>query len=599
MAIRDPAIDRRPGNWQGIWAIWAVRYPTRPPVISSIDALESAPYGMPHIVLRPDIDLRMDDRGLWNHLEGMAEGRRRAALGAYITKVGNVAASLAVGRMEISTSRLPPRLRHDLVEASTGTSVLMIEDTESYKPLTSVLVPEGVERETPLPTWAEATALARDTLKFFGHQPAVRHTGMPSPVARRTWWDVLPEYARFHAEASTRAEAGEFDWLEVRPELVISAMLKSLVQPGFEMVPRVMGFPGRPPLHVKWIRCRYHFRADAFAQVWEAIVDATWDEAYMADLLNRVRASYDRLAEVLVLFPETDAGFQALTGKEIVALVTSWWPRWIELFALSWFIQAQGDDILYPFIDRVVANNLLLVEDTNSNLSWPRVTDLLAPTTPVLSGDYMGAVGVLRQTLLASDLTSVEEAMAALEGDDNPNLAALVAEHLSNWHWMRDRDLLFQPWDTAHRVIETALRTEPHKPPQYAENRKRNLTALSMHADLAEDSGLAVLLNHAVRFFHDMSVERENHHVLWLKYSYPLRRLFLEVERRLVATGSIDPGDIWFMQVPELLFVVGDLSRPLDHALVDRVKNRRRGFEFEAKLTSPQSPPTVFEDDYF
>ena len=72
---------------------------------------------------------------------------------------------------------------------------------------------------------------------------------------------------------------GEFEWLEVRPELVISALLKSLVQPGFEMVPRVLGFRNVPPLHIKWVKCRYHFRSDTFALVWQSIVRATWNES--------------------------------------------------------------------------------------------------------------------------------------------------------------------------------------------------------------------------------------------------------------------------------------------------------------------------------
>ncbi len=164
---------------------------------------------------------------------------------------------------------------------------------------------------------------------------------MPAPQARATWWALLPEYGRFHQEFATTARTGDFEWLEVRPELVISALLKSLVQPGFEMVPRVLGFRNVPPLHIKWVKCRYHFRSDTFALVWQSIVRATWNEAFMVDLIRRVRASYDRLAEVLILFPTTDAELSAISGDHMVALITAWWPRWVEFFALCWFIQAR------------------------------------------------------------------------------------------------------------------------------------------------------------------------------------------------------------------------------------------------------------------
>ncbi len=596
--IRDPTGGRPAGDWTHVWARWCERWPLETPAVSSLDALESAPRGMARVVLRPDIDLRSNAQGLWNALEYQPEAERNARVAAYLQQAEVIARSLDVGRLEVSLSRLPQLLREALVSAARDSSLFLIDDGGRSRPLTSALREGKDIARTGLPTVADAISAARDSLKFFGHQPATRRAAMPAPESRRMWWDILAEYGRFHSEACTAAASGEFDWLEVRPELVISTMLKSLVQPGFEMVPRVMGFPEKPPLHVKWIRGRYHFRADAFAEVWEAIVDSTWDPAYMSNLMRRVRASYDRLAEVLVLFPADGRDLEAISSEQIAALVTSWWTRWVEFFALSWFLQAQGDDVLYPFIDQVVAANLSSLEATMSELAWPRSAELLAPTTPVLSGDYMADVDLLRAGLLHRQLSTVEDALAVMGRGDAPDLVAMVDRHLAKWGWMRDRDLIFEPWDSARRIIDTALKTQPHQPADYAENRKRNLSALAMHSDLVEAEGLAPLLNHAVRFFHDLSVERENHHVLWLKYSYPLRQLLLEVERRLLETWSLEPGDIWFMQVPELLGVVRDLSQPEDIELIDRVSNRRIGFEYEARFNSPDGPAGHPEDDY-
>src|SRR5437667_3889270 len=180
----------------------------------------------------------------------------------------------------------------------------------------------------------EAESAAPDTIKFFGHKPGTKITTMPAPESRAKWWAVFPEYARFHQEFATAATTGEFEWLEVRPELVISALLKSLVQPGFEMVPRVLGFRNVPPLHIKWVKCRYHFRSDTFALVWQSIVRATWSETFMADLMRRVRASYDQLAEVLVLFPTTNGELNALSGDQMVAFITSWVRLWVMILVV-------------------------------------------------------------------------------------------------------------------------------------------------------------------------------------------------------------------------------------------------------------------------
>jgi hypothetical protein len=441
-------------------------------------------------------------------------------------------------------------------------------------------------------------AAARDTIRFFGHRPGMKVAAMPDPAWRSRWWDLLPEYGRYHREFGTAKERGDHHWLEVRPELVISALLKSLVQPGFEMVPRVLGFANVMPLHVKWVRCRYHFRSDAFAAAWEAIVSVTWDEAAMAELMRRIRASYRALEEVLVLFPSTDEDLRTTTGPQMVALITSWWPRWIEFFALCWFIQAQGDDIVYPFVSETVKANLAALGPAPGDFSWPGAADLVAPTTPVMSGEYIADVGRLREQLLAAGLTTKDEIEAALARGEHPPIAARLRTHLDRWGWMRDRDLLFEPWDTPGRVIETALSTEPHAPPPYAENLRRNLLALSFHVDLAMAGGRAVGLNHATRFLHDLNVERENHHVLWLKDSYPLRRLCLEIERRLVESGSLVPGDVFFLQAPELIEAAARLPAPLPLPVADRVKRRRAGFEREARLAPEDAPPITDEDDY-
>jgi hypothetical protein len=464
----------------------------------------------------------------------------------------------------------------------------------------AVLVRAGHEGDTPaLGGVSEAIEDTLDTIKFFGHRPRARKAGMPDPESRRRWWAILPEYARFHQEFATVAQTGTFEWLEVRPELVISPLLKSLVQPGFEMVPRILGFRDVGPMHVKWIRCRYHFRADTFATVWEAIVRATWEEAFMADLMRRVRASYAYLEEAVRLFPQTEEELVQTSADRLVGLLTAWWPRWVEFFSLCWFIQAQGDDIAYPFIEQTVRHNLERIGPPPRGLAWPSGQDLIAPTTPVMSGEYMADVGRLREALLDAGLDSGERAEGALTRGEYPDLARLIDVHLERWHWMRDRDLLFEPWDTVGRVVDTALATEPHAPSPYQENLRRNLFALGFHLDLAHATGRAEALNRMARFLHDLNVERENHHVLWLKYSYALRRVFLELERRWVAAGGLEPGDVFFLQAPELIVNARLLPAALPPDVIAKVRNRRRGFLLEARLIPEEGPPAEDEDDYF
>jgi phosphohistidine swiveling domain-containing protein len=609
-------------QWRDIWSAWMEATRERPdlvPIVSTVEALKAMPPGVISVVLVPDLDLRTNRHGLWNDLEAFPADARQAAFDNYITVSAGIVSERANSKLYLfSLGRL---LHYELGKAIAriaNPAVALYDHDRAPFPLVfdpGVTWPDGsgavpLGYASAILTGAattrqeiggmnEAESAALDTIKFFGHKPVSKIATMPTPESRARWWAMLPEYARFHQEFATATTTGEFEWLEVRPELVISALLKSLVQPGFEMVPRVLGFRNVPPLHIKWVKCRYHFRSDTFALVWQSIVCATWNEAFMVDLMRRVRASYDRLAEVLILFPTTNAELNAISGDQMVALITSWWPRWVEFFALCWFIQAQGDDILFPFIDETVNHNLSYLGSPPANRAWPGPADFIAPTTPVLSGAYMADVAKLREALLAAGLRTREEAESALDAGQHPAIAQNLAEHLRKWHWMRDRDLLFEPWDTCGRVIETALKTEPHAVMPYQLNLQRNMFALSVHFDLAHSGSRALGLNHAARFVHDLNVERENHHVLWLKYSYPLRQLVVEIERRLIAAGSLEKGDIFFLQAPELIEAARNLPAPLPSDLVSKVKNRRRGYLIEARLIGLNAEPAEPEDDYY
>jgi hypothetical protein len=71
------------------------------------------------------------------------------------------------------------------------------------------------------------------------------------------------------------------------------------------------------------------------------------------------------------------------------------------------------------------------------------------------------------------------------------------------------------------------------------------------------------------------------------------------MERRFVEQGSIEAGDIWFFEAPEVIDLARALPEPPDAALVAKVRNRRRGFEQEARLGDGTSSPADDEDDYY
>lgn len=605
LAARAPR--GRPAEWSDIWAGWTAASGTRTdlvPLVSTIEALEAIPPDIAMVVLVPDMDVRAGPAGLWVDVERLPGPASDHLFESYLNRLDAVASRKRIGRVYVlpRDGGLFERVSTLLLSRPDGALRMHRPDFPPglvAVPLAALGSSGSAPNTGPLAGMDEAKAAALDTIKFFGHAPASHESEMPRPEWRNGWWALLPEYERYHLEHATASAHGTFTWLEIRPELVISPMLKSLVQPGFEMVPRVMGFWHLAPMHIKWRRCRYHFRSDTFALVWRAIVTATWSDAYMSDLMRRVRASYTHLSDLGVLFPRNDAERAALSPLQIETLITTWWPRWTEFFALCWFIQAQGDDVLYPFIEETVKDNLRRAHALAPDVEWPVAQDLVAPLSPVLSGAYMSDVTALRDALLAADLRTVPAALEALARGDHPDLARLLDEHLAKWHWMRDRDLVFEPWDTPTRVIETALRTDAHSTAPYAENRRRHMIALAVHYDLAHASGRAEGLHHAVRFLHDLNVERENHHVLWLKFSYPVRALILEVQRRLLPKGGLREGDIFFLEAPELIAATRALPDALSPDLVELARERRKAYVHEARLGGADPSEPRREDDYY
>ena len=314
------------GGSADVWSAWIDGRPpaSTVPLVSTIELLTDVPPQVTTLALLVDYDLRCDPRGLWRDLEGNQE-QLPALLDQYLREVESMD-----GECNVLLTTRGAVFHEGLVEAvlrSGSERIQVLDDrVRVVVPIVLALAPVSSARRE-LASVAASVERMTDPTKVFGHQPTVRPGLMPAQAQRSLWWDVLPEYGRYHREHAAGVDGAQYDWVDVRPEIVISPLLKSLVQPGFEMVPRILGFSGVPPMHTKWIRGRFHFRADTFAAAWSQIVRATWEAPFLTHLMSQVRRSYDQLAEVLALFPTDEAEFRALTPERIVALITAWWPR--------------------------------------------------------------------------------------------------------------------------------------------------------------------------------------------------------------------------------------------------------------------------------
>ena len=580
-------------SWDDLWSGWLLRaLPGDVPRVRSIDALPGRPKQVEAVVLDPWIDLALDEGLHAVHLEALDPSTRQRRFADYCRRLASSGSGVRI------LANLPGEPGEELVGAAREAGIAIAAADEESVPLATVgLDPVGRE---------EGAAASGDPERVFGTAPAVRSSPMPPAKRREAYRELLPRLAEAHRRAAVETVA-EYQWIDARPEVVITPLLKSVVLAGMETVPLALGFDELDAMHVQWIGCRFHFRADTFQSVLPRLMKAQWEGRYLDDLLTRTRDSYDRLEVEAERLPESDAELAALSAAGMREVLLPWWRAFVDFFALSFFIQAQGDDGMAPVITSAVADNADLAaalglsreQSAGVGLELPGIAELTAPTSPVMTAEYMASLFEVKRAMERSqpertpDTWGDSEADGATEALSTPEVRASIERHLSDWWWMRERDPYFAPYDTAEVVARQAARAQrpsggPTTQPDYEANALRGRLALAFHLDLVEHrGGDAERLAYAVGYNHRLAMERENHHVVWLRSSYRFRRLVLECERRLAEHAELLPGDVFFFELPELLEAVEALPEPPPSEVLERIHNRRLAYHREARLEDP------------
>jgi hypothetical protein len=313
-------------------------------------------------------------------------------------------------------------------------------------------------------------------------------------------------------------------------------------------------------------------------------MQATWDEGFLSTMLQRCRDSYVTLERLSESLPAGDEALTELENEQLRAHFVAWWNGFSEFFSLSFFIQAQGDDGVFPALDGMTRGHAALLEDSRPEWQIPGLVQLAAPVTPVLTAEYMQDLLALKQALRAQGLDNPTMAQQAIGSVDQPELNAVFERVWHRWHWMRERDPYYDPYDTPAAILEKALSVGNAAPADYDMNRSEAELALALHFDLARLAGSPETLVYAVKYGRALAIDRENHHIVWLRASYRLRKLLLEWERQLGRHTDLQRRDIFFMQPWEILTAVAAQPQPLPEELLGRIRNRRVAYEKEIQL---------------
>ena len=616
-------------EWSDLWRDWQASVPEGVlPLVSTRHALEHFPEDIHRCVLDPYADLTLDAHAEIVPLAILSEETSDDLLRAYaaqltqsMRRTGLKMLFLDLHRLDSKTQtrfaaifdRNSPVHLLKLVSDQGLWQVHAAPDGEQFA-LLDRLTPAGYE--PPPPEMAQAIPLGFGRLLggepirlpempaagpegMFGMMPEVRMALMPGRERREAMHRLVPVLAQAHG-GEVPVSDQVFPWLDLRSEVLITPFLKAFVTPGVEAIPFSMGFDN-PPLHVQFIRCRFHFRQDTLFGFFPKFMQATFDENFLSGMLQRCRISYEKLEALSAALPADEQTLASADDGRLREQFVAWWNVFTEFFNLSFFIQAPGDDGVFPALGRMAEGNAAILGSTHPDWPVPSLTELSAPVTPVMTAEYLRDLLELKEQLNAGSFDNLAAALMAVESADHPDIKAAFKRVQERWHWMRERDPYYDPYDTPAAILERTLSVRSATPPDYETNRSQAMLALALHFDIARITGAVEKLVYAVKYGRALAIDRENHHVVWLRASYRLRKVLMEWERRLSAHSLLQPRDIFFLQPWEILDAIAALPQPIPAELLARLRNRRVAYEREIQLKAGRESGLTPqpEEDYY
>lgn len=448
----------------------------------------------------------------------------------------------------------------------------------------------GVQEKTPSHhKESDISAETKRTYRIFGNEVEIEIHRMKrnEPFWSENWEMKWPQIDMNE----------EHEWIRPRPEIANTPFTGSLILQGVERMPYLFGFDDLGPLFSFISDDGYlYVRLDKLRAVVSLFADLIFkrNESFITDFQKRLQESYAQLDESgKMLYTQVQAS-DLTDGKSVLDLLESfkkWWKTHEDFFALTFLIQAIGDDIVWPYIRSI----LLKSNNNNEQTTNEQLTTLALPTAAVLSTCFRNDVTRFVDSMPASikeivfsnlKISTIFELVQKMDGDS-------VIEDLhkltNNWLWMRDRGFYFEPINNEEGMIDFIRRQFPQE--GFSEvNLSRNTSILDRGVsdckrNLDEDSFKDFMFFLSLgRLLH---VERDNHHIIWLKNSAPARDLFLKIGGYMKRNGIVDhEKDIFFLTIPEILDLMSHIQRPDKvEEITGRIPERMKRYSLATKVS--------------
>ncbi len=421
----------------------------------------------------------------------------------------------------------------------------------------------------------------KSTEKFFGHIPEQVSMAFPYPPRQGPWW---PEHWQY---PWTMVELTRTDWGNIRPEIVNTPLTKSIIVQGIESIPFVFDMPKPKPLFTRWRKCRVHINLTQLDSVRMFLAKRLVDSPiYCSQYVDDLHDSYSDWDEKTAKVAN-ELQIKQLAVAELILRFKLLWKAHERFFALCFLIQTIGDDLVWPIIEKV-ARYACLSRGLPNNAATFITRVLASPPERTLSSLYLDSIDELFQHREGETERSKDEAALSWR--------RLLKKHIRKWGWMRDRDLYYSPLNTESAVENVldryrSLRREP--PDRSRWDKARNALCACIPTDQMRER-----FSHLVHLGVRLHVERENHHIIWVRNVDTMRTIVLQVAEHLHRNGRLTTHeDVFFLYLPEIF----SMCENYDAVGADVIANRKRAFLQEARQSRSDrtGEPPHAEEDYY
>ncbi len=413
---------------------------------------------------------------------------------------------------------------------------------------------------------------------FFGHVPHIVSEGFPYPPRIGPWW---PENWNHNWE--NKSPNQKISWGNIRPEIVNTPFTKSLIVQGVEKIPYIFDFDNLGPLYTKWKDCRMHIDINKLDKVRDRLSKRYTGDIYsFLEYIKQIHNSYSEWGTQTDIIRKK-VGQNSIDIKYLLNNFKTLWKLHEDFFALCFLIQTIGDDIIWPKIQNFLSDIYEVIGIKDNHIYSSHITKILAsPPDKTLSRLYL------------EDFINLKEVKENIDSSNKHQWEIKMEEFLSKWHWMRDRDLYYPPIskpEMVESIIEKIGFKEPTSEILWHNVFESNLKILSHF-------GLSNWFLEMICIGNYLHIERENHHIIWVKYVDLIRDIILIIGESLKSSNQIElKEDIFFIQIPEILNAIENN----DYFVINKetIENRKNAFLQESKSKEIEKDKIFREVDYY